>query len=50
MFETILKEIYDKQRVDIFQMRKEKYYEDEEIRKAEMQLDLNDLKLNPNFH
>ncbi|MNK56209.1 Sodium, potassium, lithium and rubidium/H(+) antiporter [compost metagenome] len=49
-FEMILKEIYDKQRVEIFQMRKEKYYEDEEIRKAEMQLDLNDLKLNPDFH
>lgn len=49
-FETILKEIYDKQRVEIFQMRREKYYEDEEIRKAELQLDLNDLKINPDFH
>lgn len=49
-FEMILKEIYDKQRIEIFQMRKEKYYEDEEIRKAELQLDLNDLKLNPDFH
>jgi len=49
-YETILKEIFDKQRLDIFQMRKEKYYEDEEIRKAELQLDLNDLKINPNFH
>ena len=49
-FETILKEIYQKQRLDIFQMRREKYYDDEEIRKAELQLDLNDLKINPNFH
>lgn len=49
-YEAILKEIFDKQRLDIFQMRKEKYYEDEEIRKAELQLDLNDLKINPNFH
>lgn len=49
-YETILKEIYDKQRIEIFQMRKEKYYEDEEIRKAELQLDLNDLKINPDFH
>jgi CPA1 family monovalent cation:H+ antiporter len=49
-FESILKEIYDKQRLDIFQMRREKYYDDEEIRKAELQLDLNDLKINPNFH
>src|SRR6218665_347490 len=49
-YETILKEIFDKQRLDIFQMRKENYYEDEEIRKAELQLDLNDLKINPNFH
>jgi CPA1 family monovalent cation:H+ antiporter len=49
-FETILKEIYDKQRIEIFRMRKEKYYEDEEIRKAELQLDLNDLKLDPDFH
>jgi len=49
-FEVVLKEIYDKQRKDIFQMRREQYYEDEEIRKAELQLDLNDLKLNPDFH
>ena len=49
-FETILKEIYQKQRLAIFQMRREKYYDDEEIRKAELQLDLNDLKINPNFH
>ena len=49
-FESILKEIYEKQRLAIFQMRREKYYDDEEIRKAELQLDLNDLKINPNFH
>ncbi|WP_313269352.1 Na+/H+ antiporter [Epilithonimonas vandammei] len=49
-FEFILKEIYEKQRLAIFQMRREKYYDDEEIRKAELQLDLNDLKINPNFH
>lgn len=49
-FDEILKEIYAKQRIDIFQMRREKYYDDEEIRKAELQLDLNDLKLNPSFH
>jgi CPA1 family monovalent cation:H+ antiporter len=48
-YENILKEIFDKQRVDIFRMRKEKYYDDEEIRKAELQLDLNDLKINPDF-
>ena len=49
-FESILKEIYEKQRLAIFQMRREKYYDDEEIRKAELQVDLNDLKINPNFH
>ena len=49
-FETILKKIYQKQRLDIFQMRREKYYDDKEIRKAELQVDLNDLKINPNFH
>lgn len=49
-YEEILKEIYAKQRLEIFQMRREKYYDDEEIRKAELQLDLNDLKINPNFH
>lgn len=48
-YEKILKEVFEKQRIDIFQMRKEKYYDDEEIRKAELQLDLNDLKLNPDF-
>ena len=48
-YENILSDIFEKQRRDIFQMRKEKYYDDEEIRKAELQLDIDDLKKNPDF-
>ncbi|GAA4445002.1 Na+/H+ antiporter [Ravibacter arvi] len=41
----MLLEIYGLQRKELFKLRKEKYFSDEEIRKAELQLDLNELKL-----
>jgi CPA1 family monovalent cation:H+ antiporter len=37
-YEEILKEIYAKQRLEIFQMRREKYYDDEEIGKQNYSL------------
>lgn len=46
LYHQVLGEIYSLQRKELFQLRREKFYSDEEIRKAEMQLDLNDLKVN----
>lgn len=44
-YNNILKQVYALQRKELFRFRKEKLFSDEEIRKAEMQLDLNDLKI-----
>ncbi|WP_265131074.1 Na+/H+ antiporter [Chryseobacterium oranimense] len=44
-YHQLLMSIYALQRKELFALRKEKYYSDEEIRKAEIQLDLNELKI-----
>ncbi len=44
-YQEILLHIYSLQRKELFQLRKEKFHSDEEIRKAELQLDLNELKI-----
>lgn len=44
-YHKVLADIYAQQRKELFQLRKEKFFSDEEIRKAEMQLDLNQLKI-----
>lgn len=49
-YHSILVEIYALQRKELFRLRKEKFYSDEEIRKAELQLDLNDLKVSGAGH
>ena len=49
-YNAILKQIYALQRKELFRFRKEKLFSDEEIRKAEMQLDLNDLKISKTEH
>lgn len=45
-YHRVLGEIYALQRKELFRLRREKFYGDEEIRKAELQLDLNDLTVN----
>lgn len=50
VYHHLLSEIYDQQRKELFQLRKEKYFSDEEIRKAELQLDLEELKINNTNH
>lgn len=44
-YHKVLLDIYDQQRKALFQLRKEKHFSDEEIRKAELQLDLNELRI-----
>ncbi len=44
-YHSILLDIYAHQRKELFQLRKEKYFSDEEIRKAELQLDLDELRI-----
>lgn len=44
-YHHLLKEVYTLQRKELFRLRKEKIFSDEEIRKAELQLDLNELKI-----
>jgi len=39
----VLLEVYAAQRKELFKLRKEKHFSDEEIRKSELQLDLNEL-------
>jgi len=46
LYHQVLGEINALQRKELFRLRREKHYSDEEIRKAEMQLDLNDLQVN----
>lgn len=44
-YHHLLLDIYAIQRKELFKMRKERLFSDEEIRKAELQLDLNELKI-----
>ncbi len=44
-FREMLLDVYALQRKELFKLRKEKYFSDEEIRKAELQLDLEELKI-----
>lgn len=44
-YHKILLDIYLLQRKELFKLRKENFFSDEEIRKAEQQLDLNQLKI-----
>jgi len=50
LYQHALNEIYRKQRHELFLLRKEKIYSDEEIRKAEMQLDLDEMKIGGSLH
>lgn len=45
VYQQVLLEVYAEQRKELFALRKGKLYTDEEIRKAELQLDLNELKI-----
>lgn len=45
LYHRVLLEIYSLQRKELFLLRKEKVFSDEEIRKAELQLDLNEMKI-----
>lgn len=45
LYNKILLDIYAVQRQELFQLRKEKFFSDEEIRKMEMQLDWDELKI-----
>lgn len=45
LYHHVLLDIYAQQRKELFALRKEKYFSDEEIREAELQLDLNELKI-----
>ncbi|WAC39766.1 Na+/H+ antiporter [Pedobacter sp. SL55] len=45
VYQHVLLEVYAEQRKELFALRKGKLYTDEEIRKAELQLDLNELKI-----
>ena len=44
-YHHMLMDVYRHQRKELFRLRKEKYFSDEEIRKTELQLDLNELKI-----
>lgn len=44
-YQHLLLEVYAAQRKELFKLRKGKFYSDDEIRKAELQLDLNELKI-----
>lgn len=46
VYHQVVREIYALQRKELFLLRKEKYFSDEEIRNAEMQIDLDELKIN----
>lgn len=49
-YQGVLMEIYALQRKELFKLRKEKFFSDEEIRKAELQVDLNELKITGSHH
>lgn len=46
LYNKVLLDIYAVQRHELFKLRKEKFFSDEEIRKMEMQLDWDELKIN----
>ncbi|MBV8325073.1 Na+/H+ antiporter [Chryseobacterium sp.] len=50
IFHKIVLEIIALQRKELFKMKREKQFSDDEIRKAESQLDLNELKITGNKH
>lgn len=50
VFHKIAREVFALQRKELFRLRKEKLFSDEEIRKAEMQLDLDELKISGSSH
>jgi len=50
LYQEALIDIYASQRKELFKLRKEKVFSDEEIRKAELQLDLNELKITGTSH
>lgn len=50
LYHSVLKEIYTLQRKELFQLRREKFFSDEEIRKAEMQIDLDELRITGTGH
>lgn len=49
-YHHVLLDIYAQQRKELFQLRREKAFSDEVIRKQEMQLDLDEAKVNNNTH
>lgn len=49
-YRKIQSDIFTEQRKELFKLRKENFFSDEEIRKAELQLDLNDLKISGTAH
>ncbi|MFT3981038.1 MAG: Na+/H+ antiporter [Ferruginibacter sp.] len=49
-YHTILAALYAAQRKELFRLRKEKLFSDEAIRKAELQLDIDDLKISGSEH
>jgi len=50
LYHQALLDIFAQQRKELFILRKEKYFSDEEIRKAELQLDLNELRITGASH
>ncbi len=49
-YHEVLEDIYAEQRKELFRLRKANTFSDEEIRKQEMQLDLDELKIAPSGH
>lgn len=49
-YNAILIDIYTIQRKELFKLKKEKFFGDEEIRKMEMQLDLDEVKISGHHH
>jgi hypothetical protein len=49
-YHQILLDIFALQRKELFAMKRSKQFSDDEIRKAESQLDLNELKITANKH
>ena len=50
IYHKVLKDIYSLQRKELFRMRREKIFDDDGIRKMEMQLDLDDMKITNSIH
>jgi len=49
-YHNVMLDIFALQRKELFQMKREKRFSEDEIRKAESQLDLNELKITGNKH